>query len=240
MRLNLALSFICIALLLSCMENETEVIICSSLHGLHKSNDNYSYEDLFNYINGFNPDIIGVEIRQEDVDSSSTYLKNYYPFEMHQILEQNRSKIVFGIDWLGTKIEEKPIPKNYFQKLDIIQLSNKANADSIFKKSLLGLNKLAKLKDEIAISGSIIELNDGRYDSLNSIYYEILDSVYLDAPYSRVAEFYKQRDVKITERILDLIDKNRGEKIIFIVGADHRSRAVESGNCCRNRKSPTS
>ncbi len=214
--------------LLSCKEQQTEVVICSSIHGLHKSNTSYTYEHLFNYINNFNPDIIGVEIRQEDMDSSSTYLKNYYPFEMYQIRELDSAKMYFGIDWLGTEIEGKPIPENYFNELDVIQLSIKANADSIFQKSLIKLNELADLKNEIASTSSIIALNDGRYDSLNSIYYHKLDSFYANTPYIRIAEFYNQRDSKITDRILELIEKNKGKRMLFVVGADHRSRAIES------------
>ena len=228
MKSKLILFIICILLWASCVVYETEVAICSSIHGLHKSNTNYTYEHLFNYIHDFNPDIIGVEIRQEDIDSSTTYLKNYYPFEMYEILEQNKSKMVLGTDWLGTSIKGKPIPQNYFNNLEVIQLSNKANADSIFQTSLVKLNKIAELKDNITKNSSIAELNDGRYDALNSQYYELLDSLYLGTPYQRIAEFYKMRDTKITERILEIVDQNRGKKMIFILGADHRSHAIES------------
>jgi hypothetical protein len=228
MRFKLVFILSCFVILSSCKEHATEVIICSSIHGLHKTNTNYSYENLFNYINDFNPDIIGIEIRQEDIDSTSTYLKKYYPFEMYQILEQNGSKIIFGVDWLGTDIEGKPIPNNYFSELDVIQLSNKANADSVFQKSLSLLNEVAEMKDEIASNSSIVKLNNGKYDSLNASYYEMLGSLYRDTPYSIISEFYTNRDTKITERIIEIIDKNRGKRLIFIVGADHRSRAVES------------
>ena len=75
MKLKIFLISLYIISFSSCLENKTEIIICSSIHGLHKSNENYTYKDLFNFIDSFKPDIIGVEIRQEDIDSSNSYLK---------------------------------------------------------------------------------------------------------------------------------------------------------------------
>jgi|GEM_PF-811040 len=212
----------------SCQEQDTQVIICSSIHGLHKSNSNYSYDDLFNYIENFDPEIVGVEIRQEDVDSTISYLKNYYPFEMYETAKRNSMKTVYGFDWLGTSIEGKPIYNNYFKKLDILKLQKQSGTDSIFQESLSELNKLAALKNEIASSSTIIELNDGSYDSLNALYYQKLDSLYSNTPYSKVAEFYRIRDNHISERINDIVSSHKGKRIIFILGADHRSNAVKT------------
>lgn len=212
----------------SCKQKVTEVIICSSIHGLHKSNTNYSYNDLFEYIERFDPELIGVEIRQEDIDSSNTYLKNYYPYEMYKIIKRNKAKTIYGLDWLGASIEGKPIPKNYFKELDIIKTQKIADGDSIFQASLGEIHTLGDLKNEIASSSTMKELNSGRYDSLNSIYYEKFNHLYSNSPYSNLEVFYKKRDLYITNRMMEIISNNRGKRMIFILGADHRSRAIES------------
>ncbi len=42
-------------------EKMSEVAIISTIHGAHKINPNYSYDSLFNFVEKYNPDIIGVE-----------------------------------------------------------------------------------------------------------------------------------------------------------------------------------
>ena len=226
--INRTTLFILLGIIFSCQEQKTEVVICSSIHGLHKENPNYSYEDLFDYIDDNNPELLGVEVRQEDVDSSTGYLEKFYPFEMHEIIRKYESKLVLGFDWLGSSIEGKSIPENYFKELDILKLQKAAAADSLFQANLTELEKLADIKNEIASTSTIFELNSGKYDSINSIYYHKLDSLYEDTPYSKIANFYRSRDINVAKNIMDIVSKNRGKSMIFILGADHRSRAIET------------
>ena len=58
----------------------------------------------------------------------------------------------------------------------------------------------------------------------NTIYYHKMDSLYLNTPDNKLAEFYRTRDT----RILDIISKNKGKRLIFILRADHRSSAVKA------------
>src|SRR5690606_4262132 len=81
-------------------EKQSEVLIISTIHGAHKVNSKYSYDSLFKFIDSFDPEIIGVEIREEDRDSSFNYLENNYPFEMYECLKKYPSKTVMGFDWL--------------------------------------------------------------------------------------------------------------------------------------------
>lgn len=232
MKVNIVfIPFILLFLMLvmySCSKPNTEVVICSSIHGLHKENSNYTYEDLYDFVDTYDPDLIGVEIREQDIDSTRNYLKKFYPLEMYEIISKYNSKTILGVDWLGSSIEKKTIPDNYFETLDIIKLQKLSNKDSLFQISLEELEKLSNLKNEIASSSSIYELNSGRYDSLNTIYYHKLESLYKDTPYHKVADFYRDRDIYITNRIIEIISNNRNKKMIFIVGADHRSRAIEA------------
>lgn len=164
-------------ILSSCATPGTEIVVCSSLHGLHKSNPNYTYDDLFQYIETYSPEVLGVEIRGEDIDSTANYLKNYYPYEMYHTLDLFSNLKIYGIDWLGNEIEGRGIPKDYFKNLKALQLQREASEDSLFQASLNRLNALADQKDEIAREASLEELNNGTYDSLNTLYYHILDSL---------------------------------------------------------------
>lgn len=66
---------------------KTEISILSTIHGAHKVNPNYSYDSLFRFLEIQNPDVLAVEIRQEDMDSSTAYLEQNYPFEMYACIE---------------------------------------------------------------------------------------------------------------------------------------------------------
>lgn len=61
---------------------KTELMILGTIHGMHKDNKYYSYDDVFSIIDSFRPDVIGVEIREEDILQPREYLEKYYPYEM--------------------------------------------------------------------------------------------------------------------------------------------------------------
>ena len=97
--------------------NKTEIMILGTLHGLHRNNEAYSFDDIFSIIEQFNPDAAGVEIRSEDIDQPKEYLSKYYPYEMIETKFRFSSRIpVYGFDWLGDEIKGRLIPDGYFQK----------------------------------------------------------------------------------------------------------------------------
>lgn len=85
------------------------IAIISTIQGAHKTNPNYSYDSLFLFIERYNPDIIGVEIRSEDLDSSTTYLRKNYPFEIYECFRKYPEKTIVGFDWLGNDLEGRAI-----------------------------------------------------------------------------------------------------------------------------------
>ena len=202
---------------------KSEVIIISTIHSAHKINPNYSYDSLFAFIEKFDPEVIGIEIRKEDIDSSQDYLKRNYPYEMYECISKYSSKEVVGLDWLGEDIKGKAIPENYWNEESQIKgLQQKLSADSVMLKRLTVTNVIQEEKVKIALSASLYELNDGRYDLINQIYYEQLELLLKDTPYEDLTDFYQKRDEKIATNILEVINNNEGKKMIFLVGADHR------------------
>ncbi len=202
---------------------KSEVLIISTLHGAHKVNPNYSYDSLFAFIEKYNPDIIGVELRKEDIDSSVSYLKSNYPYEMYESITKYSSKKVFGFDWLGDDIAGKAIPENYWKEKSIIKkLQQKLSGDSILQQKLSVMDIIQEEKKKLALNASLVELNDGRYDLINHIYYEQLNLLLKYTEFSPLSDFYKKRDEMIAENILEVIKNNNGKKMIFLIGADHR------------------
>lgn len=215
------------SLLVWSQNNKTEVILCSTIHKAHTKNPNYSYNDLFSYIKRYNPDVIGVEIRENDIDSSTTYLKDLYPFEMYEAIHRFKTKKVVGFDWLGDELEGKAVPKNYWSEISSIKkIQKKLNSDSIANKKLEPLNFISKKKNDLVLTATRKELNNGNYDALNEIYYQQMEYFLKDTDYNELALFYKNRDKKIASNIIRIITENPGKKIILLMGADHRSYSL--------------
>lgn len=207
---------------------KSEVLIISTIHGAHKVNPNYSYDSLFAFIEKYNPDIIGVELRKEDIDSSVSYLKSNYPYEMYECITKYSSKKVFGFDWLGDDIAGKAIPENYWKEKSIVKkLQQKLSGDSILQQKLSITDIIQEEKKKLALNASLSELNDGRYDLINRIYYEQLKLLLKYTEFKPLSDFYKKRDEMIGENILEIIKNNNGKKMIFLIGADHRDYTLK-------------
>ncbi len=205
-----------------------EVLIISTIHEAHKVNLNYSNDSLFAFIEKYNPDIIGVEIRKEDIDSYVSYLKSNYPYEMYECITKYSSKKVFGFDWLGDDLAGNPIPENYWKEKSIIKkLQQKLSGDSILQQKLSITDIIQEEKKKLALNASLKELNDGRYDLINHIYYEQLKLLLKYTEFKPLTDFYKKRDEIIAENILEIIKNNKGKKMIFLIGADHRDYTLK-------------
>ena len=202
-------------------------MVVGTIHGAHTMNPNYTYDSLFNFIEKYNPDIIGVEIRKEDMDSSVTYLKSNYPFEMYECISRYPEKVVLGFDWLGDDIAGKAIPGNYWKEISPVKkLEQQLFADTVMLQKLAVIDIIRDEKIKMVLNSSLEQLNDGKYDLINRIYYRQLELMLKDTEYSPLTGFYKKRDEMIVENILEIVKNNPGKKMIFLLGADHRDLTV--------------
>jgi len=96
-------------------ERPAEVMIVATMHGLHRDHRGFDYDDLFRLVESFEPDLVGVEIRPEDMDADEDYLRANYPHEMIE-LARRYGDSAFGFDWLGDEIANRPIPVGYWQE----------------------------------------------------------------------------------------------------------------------------
>jgi hypothetical protein len=200
------------------------VLVVASLHGAHRDHPAYRYEDLYSAIRAFAPDLVAVEIRQEDLDRGEEYLARNYPLEMRE-LARSWAPHVRGIDWLEAELEGRPVPDDWWSKQsEITRLQRALGEDPAVSTSEAD----RKQSEQMAMIGSAsaAELNDGRYDALSRSYYALLARSLAGTPYSALSDFYAERDRRIAGNVASIVAENPGRRIAVVVGADHRGPVV--------------
>ena len=94
---------------------KTEVLILPTIHAGHKKNINYNFEHVRRIIQNFQPDIIALEIRPEDMNRDTTYLIPLYNPEMIMFKNEFPEAVKAGIDFMGSDFEGKPLPANFMK-----------------------------------------------------------------------------------------------------------------------------
>jgi len=152
----------------------TTILAIASLHGLHKDNPTFSYNRLFEVVDKFEPDFVGVEIRQEDIGADEAYLSRNYPYEMVELSKRYEGRC-FGFDWLGDDIAGKPIPENYWKEISAYKkLERQLGEDPDFQDTPL-LEELFNQQMDIATTATPSSLVDGRYGEVTKQYYQAVD-----------------------------------------------------------------
>ena len=208
--------------------SKTQVVVISALHGAHKNHPNYNYETLYSLVGSYAPDFVGVEIRPEDIKSNTRYLTSNYPQEMVELSLRYKDK-TFGFDWFGESIEGKQIPKDYWKNLKRKELSRLMNNDQAFlDKKPEELIKLNEIQYQMVKSATAITINDGSYGRMCRDVDKLQEQWFKNTPYMALLPLDKQRDRKIGDNINKYIEQHKGSRIILVMGADHRTFAIEN------------
>lgn len=204
-------------------------MILGTLHGLHKDNTAYSYDDIFLIIDKYKPDIIGVEIRNEDILQHTEYLEKYYPYEMIEVKcrYENDCKI-YGFDWLGDTIKDRLIPDKYFETLDVKVLEKQFNSIDGYVKEKNLIEIIDNIRVPLIINRTAEECNNGKYDLLVEVLYAQIEVMFKNTPFENMSNFYRERDKQIDKNIIDIIKNNIGQRIIILTGIDHRAFAIKA------------
>ncbi|MBK0403740.1 hypothetical protein I5M27_12135 [Adhaeribacter sp. BT258] len=210
-----------------------EVQVLATVHKFHLSNPNYPYAKVTQQIQKFGPDIIAIEIRPEDLQEDTTYLKQFYPLEMRQVLKDFPREKVRGLDWYGEEMRGKKMPADVFKNEQtelgkIKKLEREMNRDSLLQPRLIPLAELSKQQVELAKTASPAILNNGQYDDITRTFYEVLDEAVKGTRYETYTQFNRRRDEIITENIVKLVQNNPGKRILVLLGANHRNRAIHT------------
>lgn len=214
--------FSAIALLHSCKTNNPKVYLLPTIHKLHQVNPQYGYEQLREIVAELKPELIAVEIRSEDISRDSLYLKKNYPYEMWMMKQWFPTTRIEAFDWLGSDIEGKAIPENYWKEISAIKKYEKAlNEDPVYldrksKCSHFNEERLPILKTKSLYE--ILKSNDGE---LTEKFYSCLAESLRGSVHQRVVDFYERRNLELQKKLQKLIDSNRNKKILILTGDDH-------------------
>ena len=211
---------------------KTHVFLLPTIHRLHASNEKYSYSNLLSLISNYKPDIIALEIRPEDMEQDTSYLKKLYPPEMIMVRDTFHNIKKVGIDDYGMQARGKLLNPEIFKdstlelgryKLEERRMS--ADSSVIETRMKEGIPEIINEQIELAKKSNAQELLDGRYDKLTEDLYHKLDAILVNSPYRFYNQFNTARDIKIATNIEQLIKSNRGKRIIVLTGVNHHNRA---------------
>jgi len=203
----------------------------ASMHQLHKEHPSFDYDNLFQVIEHFRPDYVGVEIRPEDIGTNEVYLKNNYPFEMVKLSMDYDNDRCFGFDWLGEDIVGQPIPNNYWKDISICKRLERELSDDvsmISNKLSAELDDLFEQQMDILKTATAASLVDGRYGIVTKRYYQVSDDLLRGTKYELISDFRRRRDQEIGKNIVNFIYKHLGTRIAVVMGANHHVYALEA------------
>ncbi len=213
---------------------KTELLILPTIHGGHKKNVNYNFEHVRQIIQNFNPDIIALEIRPEDMNRDTTYLKAFFNPEMIMFRNEFPKAKKYGIDFMGSDVEGKPLPSDFMK--DTIgefgrfrAMNQKLMRDSAIVKArnTKGLPALISKRGLMMGSLGANQLMDGKYDALTEEFTIGQTEILRNTPYQYYDDFQVLRDQRIADNIKAIVLKNKGKRIIVLTGANHHNRAVK-------------
>jgi len=205
----------------------TTIMALASMHHFHKDHPTFDYNTLFHVVDDFQPDYVGVEIRPEDIGADEVYLRKNYPFEMVKLSKDYAKGQCFGFDWLGEEIDGQPIPSNYYKEISAYKrLERELSEDVGFNSD--ELDDLLEQQMDMARSATPASLIDGRYDTITKRYYQIVDALLRGTKYELISKFRHNRDLKISQNIVNFIHKHPGTRIALVMGANHHVFVLET------------
>lgn len=238
MKFNISITFpgiIFIAVTSVFAQQKTEVLVLPTIHGGHAKNAKYSFAHVIRIIENFKPDIIAVEIRPEDMDQDTVYLKKFYQPEMIMARLGFPGVQKAGIDFMGSDMDGKSLPPDFNRdtlgEMGRFRIANqKLMKDTAMVKARIakGLVALRAKQGEIMGKLSANELLDGSYDKVTDAYTKAQTEVLANTPYQYYDTFSIKRDQRIADNIKDLVLKNPWKRIIVLSGANHHNRIVNT------------
>jgi len=206
----------------------TVILAIASLHKLHIDHSYFDYERLFQIIDRFQPDYVGMEIRPEDIGTDEDYLRHNYPFEMIELSKRYGNGQCFGFDWLGEDIAGQPIPVNYWKEISVQKKLERSIAeDPEFQETPL-LDSFIDQQMDIIKNATPVSLIDGRYGAVTKQYYQAMNDLLHSTKYEPLSQFREKRDQEIGQHMVNFIREHPGSRIALVMGANHHVFALET------------
>jgi hypothetical protein len=202
--------------------SQSKVYIIPVLHGMHKTNPQYTYDSIQALVRRLNPDVIAVEIRAEDIGTDTAYLKQNYPYEMWMMPYWFPSATIAGFDWLGQELEGKLIPARYWKDHSRIKaLQRLLSTDSLYQNKLAACQLYDDERLRILETSSLKAILQSNDAILVKEYYNCLDQQLKGSDYEELSRFYDTRNFRIQKNVGQLAQRHAGKTIVVLTGDDH-------------------
>jgi len=195
-------------------KRKTEVMVLGTIHELHKTNSNYSYNHINAILKAYQPDVICVEIRPDDFETKP-YLKEMM---LATIFGKEHNIPVFPIDWWTENMQK--------QAFEAFQTSAYKEKERLLDSLMATNNIIRNFESEYDVYPIILKdnpswkfINDTVFNNFICERNKLALEVMKDGPETM---FMNTRNRKMVERIHKVINKNRGKRIIVLTGGEHK------------------
>ncbi len=191
------------------MEGKTEVTVLSTMHFWHGSVAFFSFDDLTQIIRKIAPDLLGVELTQEDLEERREQrIKQEYQRSVYPLLDEHFCE-AFPL--------EPPEPK--FSQL--VQMGRKAQEELSERSPEVAqaLEKYAEILYETLFAwwSSPLDVNSEETDRHFEIKHKYEEAIY--GPKER--EGWEGWNQHFLDQILEAARRNPGARILVLAGVEH-------------------
>ncbi|MBD0279075.1 MAG: hypothetical protein ICV81_14110 [Flavisolibacter sp.] len=206
------------------------VYLIPTLHTLHQTNQRYNYDSLRAIVARIKPDIIAIELRNEDLSEDSGYLKQHYPYEMWKMKYWFPDTELKGFDWFGNEISGKRIPDNYWRDQPVKRMEKLLSIDTTMKNKVANCQLYAQQRQSILQSGSLKDIYNSPDAILTRTYDDCLAGQLQNTDYAILAQYRYKRTKAMQQQVDCIIKQHPGKRIVVLVGDDYYPYILESLN----------
>lgn len=207
---------------------QTRVYLIPTLHGMHRTNEQYNYDSLKAIVARLKPDVIAVEIRHEDMSGDSVYLKKNYPDEMWMMRYWFPDIKIEGFDWLGTELQGRSIPDNYWRDSSAVKrMERLLEIDTTMKNKVANCQLYVQERMKLLTSGSLKEILNSALAIVTRTYFDCLGGQLQGTDYAVLSRFYNRRNTVMRQRLDCIVKAHPDKTIVVLTGDDHYPYLLE-------------
>ncbi len=208
--------------------SQNSVYLIPTLHQLHQTNTHYNYDSLRAIVARLKPEVIAVQIRNEDIREDSAYLKRHYAYEMWMTRYWFPDTELRGFDWLGNDIAGKRIPDNYWRdQSPVKRMEILLSIDTTMKNKVAACQLYAEQRRNILQSGSLKDIYNSPDAILTRSYFDCLRGQLQGTNYATLTEHRNQRTMAMQQQVDSIIKQHPGKTIVILIGNDYYPFVLE-------------
>ncbi|KUO73082.1 MAG: hypothetical protein APF77_20655 [Clostridia bacterium BRH_c25] len=207
---------------------KTEVFLIGSIHYNHTTNPKYSMQFLLDYIRKINPDVIAIEVNEEDLEMSYEELNEEYPPDFPEVKKEFEAhKKIVGFNWKPqAQIDDRQSYLNTRKQMwmDLV-------ASPLRKEEKAIVQTVMNTHTSVIANCSAYDVNSEAFDALTKLKQDLVVSIITGSEYDSYRDLgggiSEERKANIHNNIKQIIESNSGKKIVIVTGAGHRPHMVQ-------------